>query len=460
MKSILRQLVGLLSGTMLLMLGIGTLGTLIPVRLTEADFSTTSIGVVSSGYFLGLIIGAYTGQRTIAAVGHIRAFVTFTSLLSAATLLHPFVVAATPWFVLRIIEGACMSGLAMCIETWLNQVSTDRVRGRVLSIYMVILYLSQGVGQAFLTVPDVTGFGLFVIASVLLSLAALPVAAARVIAPRRPRRRPIALRGIIRASPSAASASFSSGLALGAFYGLAPVFTGGIGLDLAATAAFMGVTIIGGVVLQYPLGWASDRFERRSVIALLGAGLAVVCAGLALSSELAPGAVLWLAPAFGGIIFAIYPLSVAQANDRITPDDRIVVAGSILIAYGIGAVLGPLIAAAAIEVVGPSGLFMFVGSVGVLVSAVALIRKGVREAASEEEKVPFMPVPRTTVVVDTLDPRTDVPADPPGATGAELSSGSLPEAAAGATAEDSRPEAASNGERRDSLAANVVRPTG
>ena len=400
----------LLVGAALIFLGNGMLGTLLPIRMVSADFAPALAGAVMSSYFLGLICGTFLARRLISGVGHIRAFATFASTLSAATLAHPFLIAAAPWAALRLVEGLCIAGLAMCSESWLNERAGDAMRGRILSLYMIAIYMSQGVGQFLLNLGEVGGTGLFVLASILMSLAVVPVAATRVRAPTLPEATPFRFRRIYAISPLGVVGALASGVILGAFYGMAPYFASQSGLDVAATTQFMGAAIVGGLVLQWPMGRLSDGFDRRAIIVCLtfAIGLAALVVIPAIDWDRIH--FISLAAVFGGLIFTLYPVCVAHANDRVDASELVSVATGLLIAYGIGATLGPLAASVLMSVLGPGALFGFIGAMGLMTAVFTLWRMRSRPAPLKEDRDPFRPVPRTTPVAGELDPRSD-PAD-------------------------------------------------
>lgn len=431
MRYVILSLSGLFVGTFLLMVGAGVLGTVVPVRMGAADFPSYMVGIVTSGYFVGLILGGFYAHRLIAWVGHIRAYAAFASCVAAASLAHPFLIAAETWAPLRMVEGVCMAGLFICTESWLNQRTPDLGRGQVLSLYMVIVYLAQAAGQFLLPLPDPSGFALFAITAIAVSLAVIPVAATRVATPRRPRLARISLSHLFAISPIAVAGALASGLALGAFYAMAPLYIQQAGLGLAATAQFMGGAIVGGMLLQWPIGYLSDRVERRTVLAWTGIALALVSAALGLVRQ--GSLILYLSPLLGGAIFALYPISVAQANDRISAAERIPVSGGLITLYGVGAAFGPLLASAVMSALGALGLFVFMGWVGVGIAAYAVVRKRQAAAAPTEAKVAFQVLPRTTPVASELDPRAEPEQWPPESTDTPVPTEATPQDRAAVT---------------------------
>jgi MFS family permease len=254
---------------------------------------------------------------------------------------------------------------------------------------------------------------LFALVSILLSLALVPVALTRVPGPSLPTPRRFGIWRLLRISPTGVMGCFGSGLALGGFYGVGPLFALQMGLDLTNTAAFMSAVILGGLVLQWPLGWVSDRFDRRPVIIVVSLAMAATGAGIvALSFDGLVDLGVWsslvallaLAALFGALASTLYPLAIALANDWIDPQDLVPASGGLLLAYSVGAVAGPIIASVLMDLMGPSGLFVLVVGVGVFVAAFTWVRLMVRESVPMEEQAPVQMVPRMTAVAYTMLP--------------------------------------------------------
>ncbi len=405
MRSTLVSVSALLAGSVMLYLGNGALGTLLGLRLAIDGFPSWIIGAVMSSYFVGVVGGGFHGHKLITGVGHIRAFSVLASVMSAATLAHPLLEDPVAWGILRFIQGYCMAGLAMCTESWLNERSTNSTRGRILSLYQIAVYLSQGVGQLLLNLGELSGFTMFVMASILLSLALVPVAASKVQAPELPEPRRFGVRQLYAVSPLGMVGCFASGLVLGAFYSLAPLFAQMTGLTIAETTQFMGVVIVGGLLLQWPIGGISDRIDRRTVVIGVCLATVAVSIGMILTVGGSLPLLLVLGAVFGGVSFTLYPLSVSHANDHIDPADLVPASGGLIIAYGLGATIGPLGAAAVIEAQGAVGLFTFVAAMSLGTAVFAVWRMTRREAVPMDDQVPFQAVPRTSVVATEMDPR-------------------------------------------------------
>jgi MFS family permease len=391
-------------------LGYGFLGTLLAVRMQVEGFATFTSGLVMAEYFLGLVVGSQTAAKAVRAVGHIRVFAAFASLFSAATLVHVFFVNPFAWGGLRFIEGYCMAGLFLCVESWLNDRATNETRGSVLSMYMITTYLFGGLAQFLLILGAVEGFFLFAVTSVLASLALLPVALSRSPAPPLPAARVFGLRRLLEISPVGVGGCFVAGLTSGAFYALGPRFGAVTGLDSVGIAALMGFAIFGGLVFQLPLGRLSDRIDRRRVI--VGASVLLAAAGAALSALVigAEAASVWhllLVLPFGGMLFALYPLSLAHANDHIDPQDFVAASGGLILSFSTGATIGPIAASGLMTGVGPSGLFGFIGGCAVALAGFVWYRVRTVGALATDDKTPFQLTPRTALAVTELDPRSE-----------------------------------------------------
>jgi len=407
MRSTLLSISALLAGCVFLYLGNGALGTLLGLRMAIDGYASWIIGAVMSGYFIGIVAGGFYSHKLISGVGHIRAFSVLATVMSAATLVHPLLEDPIAWGVLRFIQGYCMAGLAMCTESWLNERSTNETRGRIFSLYQIAVYVSQGIGQLLLNMGKLSGFSLFVMSSILLSLALVPIAASQVQAPTMPEPRRFGIRQLYAVSPLGMIGCFSSGLILGAFYALAPLFAQMTGLSVSDTTLFMGVVIVGGLFLQWPIGGISDRLDRRTVLIGVCLAIVAVCVIMILKTGSSTLFLLILGAVFGGVSFTLYPLSVSHANDQIDQADLVPASGGLIIAYGLGATIGPWGAAAAIGVQGAIGLFTFIAAMSLGTAIFAIWRMTRREAVPLDDQAPFQPVPRTSIVATEMDPRSE-----------------------------------------------------
>ncbi|EZP74453.1 Major facilitator family transporter [Sphingomonas paucimobilis] len=367
----------LLLSIFMLMAGSGFLATLISLRLERAGSGTMTIGIVATAYFGGLILGSLRAAGVVRRVGHIRAFAAFVALLSASTLFYVLLTHPLFWMLLRLIDGVCVAGVFVCLESWLNDRADPQMRGSVLGAYMVALYSGQAIGQLLLGASGALPAIPFQLASILISLAIIPLCLTRNSAPAPVEGRAFPIRALMAASPLGAWGAVATGLMLGAFYGLAAVHVRRLGLDLAGTARFMMIVILGGVALQWPLGRLSDRHDRRRVITGSFAMTALVSVALSLSH----GGLLLMAlgALFGGLSSALYPLCVAHCNDLLLETERVAASGRLVLLYSIGAALGPVLAASFMTAAGTGGLFLFIALCAGLAMTIGLWRQQASE---------------------------------------------------------------------------------
>ena len=399
-----RSIAPLLLGIALLMLGNGSLHTVLALRLTTAGEPVWLTGFIMSQYYTGFVLGTVFGHKLIFSVGHIRAFAAFGTVMSAATLVHSFIIDPWVWALLRFLVGGCAVGMFICVESWLNTETENRNRGQIFSLYTLTVYLFSGVGQFLIQIPDGTGFALFVLISILMSLSIIPVVLTRVTPPTLQNIERFDFVRLWQTSPTGMAVSFISGLILGAFYALGPVFGLFSGLDLPNISLFMGVVMIGGLVIQWPIGKISDGRDRRKV--LLYTTFVLTCISLLLGISMITGwLMIGLAVIFAGLSSALYPLAAAYTHDYLEAADVVPASGGLVMSFGIGAILGPLMAALAIAQFGGGGLFVFCAAASSVAVCLIIWRMRQREIPDVEDQVEFLLMPRTSPVISQLDPR-------------------------------------------------------
>ncbi len=379
-----RSVFSLLLSYGLLLLANGAFGTLLGVRSQIEGFSTGIVGLIMAAYFLGLLQGALRAGNIVAAVGHIRAFAAFASVMSVTALLHVIVVDQIVWCILRFASGFCMAGMILVTESWLNARCTNRTRGQVMALYMITNYFAAGCGQFIIIVADPAEFQLFSIASIIFSLALVPVLLTRATAPNPPKRAPLNLRELWRTSPLGLLGSFCAGLVNASFYSLGPVFAIGLGYSIHSTSMFMASVVFGGLLLQYPVGHLSDRMDRRVVLTMVAVATSVACVGIVVASEWDPRWVFLAGAIYGGFSFTVYSLCAANANDFAAPDKLVQTASGLLTAYGFGAFLGPIVAASFMGYLGPEGLFVMSALVSGFLGVFAVFRMRRRHSPGKE----------------------------------------------------------------------------
>lgn len=390
MISALAPVAALLISVSILLAGQGLQIVLLPVRATLESFSTVSIGVIGAVYFLGFTLGCLKGGELVKRVGHVRVFLAMTALASASPLVHGLIVDEWTWAGLRLLSGFCFAVLYVVIESWLNECSTSANRGAVFGAYAMITLTLMAAGQMMVLLYEPGQLHLFALASVLVSVAAVPIALSTSPTPELPEVANPDLAKLIRTSPAGAAGCLATGLANGSFWALGPVFVTGVTGDVSLAAVFMTATVIGGSLGQWPLGRLSDVVGRRGVLiatAAIGAiaGVAIVYLGETVS----PIVILLLGGLWGGVSFPMYSVAVAHTNDYAEPTEFVVISSSLLLVYGMGAISGPFVASAVMERFGAGSLFLFTAVVHVLFVLFAALRSVQREQAPQEDHISF-----------------------------------------------------------------------
>ncbi len=385
----LSPVAALLFSAAILLAGQGLQFTLLPVRASLEDFSTVAIGTMGAAYFLGFTVGCLKGGELLRRVGHIRVFLAMSAVASAAPLLHGLVVQPLVWGVLRFLTGFCLAALYIVIESWLNERSTNANRGVIFSTYAMITLTMMAAGQMLNLLYDPTGLQLFVIASILFSIGAVPIALSLSPSPAQPASTKTDIPRLFHVSPSGTVGCFAVGLANGAFWGLAPVYAAAVGNTISLAAWFMAAAIIGGAILQWPLGLLSDVLGRRKVLVatcILGSLAGVALALLAPSFGVLT--IIVLGGVWGAFAFPLYSIVVAYANDYADQDEYVKVSAGLLLVYGIGAIIGPFVASALITLRGADGLFLFTAVIHVLLIGFVTYRF-IKEGSQADEPIAF-----------------------------------------------------------------------
>ena len=405
---LLWRLSALLSGVGLLVVGVGLLFSVLGLRAGLADFSSITLGLVTSAYFVGFVAGTYACPVVIRRVGHIRAFAAMASLASTMPILHALWVDPWFWGLLRFVTGVCMVGLYIVIESWLNALAPNALRGRLFAVYMAVNFVALALGQWLILVGDRLGFVPFAMVSVMFSFALLPITMTEVDEPPPVDAPTLSLRNLYQASPIGMAAAMASGLITGAFYGMSSVFGKAVGFSDAEVATFIAAAILGGAVFQWPVGHYSDTHDRRIVlmwVCVLGA--AVTALGYVLT-DFSTSFLMPLAVVFGGLIFAIYGLCVAHVNDQIDSARLVEFTGGLLLIHGIGAAIGPVVAGVAMDVAGPASLMLYYTAVMGSLALYAVKRfRAAPAAVPTEEKADFVLMGVGSQAVLQMDPRTE-----------------------------------------------------
>ena len=397
--------ISLLISVMLVWAANGLCFTLLALRMNIEGFDTTDIGLVTTGYFFGQLLGAIFFGKIIEQVGHVRAFAAFASLLSASVIGYVFYIDLLVWICIRIVHGMCVAGLLMVVESWLNGSVSNNGRGRLLALYTIIQSISMSMGQQLLNLEEPTSFILFAIASICFSLALLPLVLSRPVTVAEVVPSRLKLKELIKVSPLGVLGSMGSGALVSILIGLSPIYLENIGLSVSEIALFMSVIIFGGLIVQYIVGRASDIFDRRSIITVALFSGGTLCLIMSLMSGFSFWTLLSLTTVYSGIAFAIYPLSVAHANDFLAPDDLVPASAGLIMAMAIGATVGPLITTICMEYFGSSGFFFLSGIICFVTGCFAIFRMTRRAAPDITDQGPYVLLSRTTAASVELDPR-------------------------------------------------------
>lgn len=387
----LARITSLLATAVFMLLANGLQGTLVPVRADAEAFSSTSIALMGSAYFMGFIVGCWQSPRLTARVGQIRTFAVLAAVTAALVLVHALFVSPWVWAVLRAGIGFCAAGMFSVLEAWLNQQSTNEIRGRIFTLYATLNNLALLGGQFLFTLASPQTHELFSLCAILTMMCLIPVGLTRQEEPPRPQSVSLHLRRLYQLSPVGMIGAVVVGLASGAFWTLAPVYAASRGMNVEGIALFMSAVILGGAAAQWPVGRLSDRMDRRYVIgccAALAAG-----AGLLLASPAPAGmAEFWLLAAgalYGATAFPIGSLTNAHLNDHAKREEMTQVASSNLFVYGAAAAVGPIVAAGVIATAGMDAIFFFTALMHALFVAFVLYRLLRRGPVPASQREPF-----------------------------------------------------------------------
>lgn len=389
MAQTLLSVSALLLSVALLIFGHGLQTTLLPLVADRYYFTDFEIGLVSSAYFFGMVIGCLGAPLVIMRAGHIRAFAALVSMMSAAAILHPVVVDPWAWMAIRMVSGFCLAGFYMIVESWLNETASNENRGTVMSVYIVILFAALMMGQISIATMNIADFVPFAIASVMVSLAVMPVSLTTSTQPA-----PITLvrfqpAKLYRNSPAAFVGVLFVGASQGALLTLAPLYGSQVGLSTKQAAFYAAAIVGGGLIAQWPVGRLSDMIDRRLVIAGLGIATAAVAAVI-VSVEIETVSFIMLSAfAMGMAVQPLYAITVAHAFDHAAAEDFVATSSGMLLSFGIGSIAGPLIASLIMSSTGPSGLYIMIIGANVAMVAFILARVITRQAPSAAEKTDF-----------------------------------------------------------------------
>ncbi len=378
-------------GLGMMMLGNGLQNSLLGIRAGEEAFPTAVTGLVMSCYYLGFLVGSILTPKVVTNVGHVRVFSALASLASVAALIHGVFVEPFTWGAMRFVTGFAYAGLYVVAESWLNDRATNETRGQLLSVYMLVMLGGMIGGQGLLNLADPGGVLLFVLASVLVSLALVPISLTAGPAPSFEAPAKIGLLELYRTSPLGVIGAMATGLAHGVLFSMGAVYGGKIGLSVAGISLFMGMAIGGGIIFQWPIGRLSDRFDRRRVLTIVSFLAAIFAIAVLPLAALSIELLFVLTLLFGGMSLPIYSLCIAHTHDHLAPAQMVAASGTLVMVGGIGASFGPTLAAGAMALIGPDGFYLTLGAVHAALGFFALYRMSRREATPLDEQGPAIP---------------------------------------------------------------------
>jgi len=380
----------LLLGMGVLMLGAGLQSTLLGLRATLEGFPTSVTGLVMSCYYVGYLLGTITAPRLLRQVGHIRVFATLAAVAAAAILVQATWVHPVPWGAMRLVSGLCFAGIYVVAESWLNDRASRANRGRLLAIYMVVLYVGLGAAQFLLVASSPSTPTPFMLVSVLISLAVVPIAVSAQQTPPFAIPSKVRYRDLYRDSPIGVVAVSVSGMISAIVFSMGPVYARLSGLSTSGIATFMAVSILAGVLTQYPVGRLSDRMDRRTVIAAVCVLACVVALAATLFRTLPRPLLLILAGLFSGFALTLYSLAVSHVNDKLEPAQMVAASSALLLLNGAAAAIGPTLAGSLIAAFGPPAYFATLAALTGALTLYDLWRKYRRRPVPLAQKGPFI----------------------------------------------------------------------
>jgi MFS family permease len=395
-------------GLLMISAGNGLQNVLLGTRAPEIGFSNIATGFVMSCYYVGIFLGSIIVPSILAGVGHVRVFGAMSAIASATVLIHIAFGHPILWALMRLASGFGFAGMYIVCESWLNDKATNETRGQLLSLYMIVNLGGMGLGQLLIGLGEIGGVGLFLMASVLVSIAVVPILITVSPAPDFEAPDRLGFRRLMQVSPLSVIGMATIGLIISMLFGMGPVYGLNLGLKNTEIGYFMTSIMVGTLLLQYPVGRLSDKFDRRAVI-LGAASMSALCISIASffgASQFVP--LLIFTMLFGGLTFSLYSLFIAHANDFLPPSQMVAMSSGLLMVNGAGAVVGSLFAATIIEILGSRSFMPAIASILVGLSIFILIRMRLRDSVPTEAQGSFVALPKNLTGVATgLNPEAE-----------------------------------------------------
>jgi len=389
----------ILLGIGFMMLANGLQGTLLGVRAGIEGFSTFTTGIMMSGYFIGVFIGSFVAPRLVKRVGHIRVFSALASLASISILFHGVYIDPWLWMAMRIVTGISFAGFYVVTESWLNDRASNETRGKVLSIYMVIITGSMGIGQFLLTLAKPDSIDLFILISVIISFGLIPILLTAKPAPSFETSSKMSIIDLYHASPLAVIGNCLTGMAHGTIFGLGAIYASQVLVDLSAISWFMACFLIGSLISLWPIGYLSDRIGRRGIMAALSI-ISIVCCLFAITTPKDSITFYLIIVALGGAAMPMYSICVAYANDRLEPHQIVAASGSLIMVSGIGLMTGPIVIAFLMDFFDVAFYFWGIAMVFGLILLFTLVRINLRAGIALEDQSTLIAGPIGTPIAE------------------------------------------------------------
>lgn len=365
---------GLFAGLAFLMLAGGLFATLIGVRAERSGVATAVSSSIAAAYYVGFLVGSWLTLKALGKVGHIRVYAALASVLAAAIAAVGITDSSVAWILLRLVTGVCTAGVYVVAESWLNDLATNENRGRLLAVYSVLTMLFYGLGQFALALFDTRLIVGFAVAAIVTSMAVAPVSLSEsAVAPTVEDRVDVSLRQLAKIVPTGIVSCLLIGIAHGAIAGMSAVYATRVGMSAAMIGLFVALPSLGGVVLSWPVSAASDDIDRRAVGVAAAGGATAVSLLLLLGPPTHPIALALIA-LLGGLSYPLYSIAAAYTNDWVEPEHVNAAASQLVRLYGIGAVIGPFVAAGAMIAFEPVGFLWSLAGMHAVIALFFLYR--------------------------------------------------------------------------------------
>ena len=395
----------IITGIVFLQGGMGLLSVLLPLRMQEAGFSTTEIGIMAAGFATGFFIGCLYAPRLIQRIGHIRAFACFATVLSTLTLALAIDTDLALWTSARLLSGICFAGLLTISDSWISSETKASVRGRVMSVYMIFYKSAQALGPLVFTFSAISGNWHFMLVSALFSLSLLPVALRDGGNPTPPIKERMSIRKVYQTTPLAVVGCLCLGMTNSPMNNLIVIYGVGIGLDVAGAVMLSAALQVGALALQWPMGWASDKRDRREVMIFGMIMMALFSAIIAFMPTMPLWTYVILVGILGGFAMSIYPIMLSHAGDHVSPKQMVPLCATLMLAFSVGMAIGPITGSYAMDILGSPGLFIHTIFLSFVFVCFAIYRMRKTDSPPIDKRPAFVNIPASSPAISQLDPR-------------------------------------------------------